>query len=125
MIENLTPHDIRIVDGDGVLVHEFPSSGRVARVSVTREQVGSVRVGCPELIQDIPVYREVYGVVEGLPVLESIPGCSNYRYYIVSAMVRQALPHRLDLLSPGDLVRGPDGQPVGCRGFVGNSGGSA
>lgn len=39
-------------------------------------------------------------------------------WLLVSAIVRTARPQRPDLVSPGELVRGPDGQPVGCKGVA-------
>ena len=37
---------------------------------------------------------------------------------IVSAMVRQALPDRKDLASPGDLVRDENGAVIGCGNLI-------
>lgn len=41
-------------------------------------------------------------------------------YLLVSAMVREALPLRKDLVSPGQLLRDDDGNVIGCLGLVGN-----
>lgn len=100
---NLTPHEI-VVAGD--VEAKIPASGAVARVSTTRQKIGQ--------IGEIPVYRSVSGAVAGLP--ESVDGT----VYIVSAMVRLAVPSRTDIVSPGELVRDASGQPIGCRGFDSN-----
>ena len=100
---NLTPHTINVVGGAGETLAELPPSGNVARVSVTRELVGQVGA--------VPVYHSKFGAVVGLP--DEIVGT----VLVVSAMVRLAVPLRRDVYSPGELVRGADGQPVGCRGL--------
>lgn len=51
----------------------------------------------------------MFGEVEGLP---------KYRedvYYIVSRLVKSALPDRKDLLCPGQQVRNETGQVIGCK----------
>ena len=104
MMKNMTPHVLRIFDAEGVtLLAEIPPSGQVARVAVSRGAAGSH--------DGLPLFRTVTGVPEGLPA--PVAGVT----YIVSLVVRQALPERGDLASPGQLIRGDDGQPVGCRGL--------
>jgi hypothetical protein len=105
-LKNLTPHEIRIVGTSVETLAVLPPSGSVARVSMTREVVGEVA--------GLPVYRSQYGFVVGLPDAEA--GVA----LVVSAMVRLAVPGRADVYSPGELVRGTDGQPTGCRGLEGN-----
>lgn len=105
VIKNITPHAIRVLGASGETLAELPPSGQVARVSMTREIAGEVA--------GLPVYRSTYGPVIGLPAEEA--GVA----LVVSALVRLALPGRRDLFSPGELVRGVDGQPVGCRGLEG------
>lgn len=100
---NLTPHAIRLIGPDGT-ARDIAPSGQVARVSQTLVHVGDA--------DGVPLYRATFGPVVGLP--EPEPGV----LYVVSALVRTACPDRADLASPGDLVRGPDGQPVGCRGLI-------
>ena len=105
-IKNLTPHAITVLGPSGETLAVLPPSGSVARVSTAREIAGE--------LQGIPVYRTTYGAVTGLP--EQQDGVA----LVVSAMVRTAVPGRRDVYSPGELVRGTDGQPVGCRGLEGN-----
>jgi len=102
-ITNLTPHALNIHDCDDNVITVAPS-GTVARVRTVREDAG--RIGTIVVhqtffleVQDLPEPRE--GVV-----------------YVVSALVRAAVPLREDVLSPGELVRNEAGQPVGCRGLT-------
>jgi len=122
-IKNLTPHAIRVFAADGTTeLVTVPPSGTVARASVSYEESGVVPIeGDAEALLSrdplagIPVYVSVMGDVEGLPEPEA------GTVYIVSTLVRQALPRRTDLLSPGELIRNEAGQPIGCRGLVANS----
>lgn len=101
---NLTPHDIVVELEDGSRV-TFPTSGTVARVSVTESVVGEVN--------GIPVIETVYGDVEGLP--EEGTDC------IVSAMVRSAIPGRKGVYSPdsgSSALRNDKGHIVAVRRLV-------
>lgn len=100
---NLTPHAINIVNGP-----TLAPSGHVARVSNVKREAGAVN--------GVTLFTLSKGEVTGLP--ES----AEDTMFVVSAQVREAVPHRTDVASPGDLVRGPDGQPVGCQGLVVNEG---
>jgi len=63
-------------------------------------------------VNGIPLFSRAFGEVIGLPApAEGV-------LLIVSALVADASPDRLDLVSPGELVRDDKGQPVGCKGFV-------
>ena len=108
MITNLTPHEIVVFAEDGAIQETFPPSGQVARCATTTEHVGDVN--------GIPAYVPKYGEVTGLPA--PVAGA----VYIVSALVRQAVPARTDVVSPGELVRDANGKPVGCRGLAVNPG---
>jgi len=110
MLINLTPHALNIlgqsIQGQSIHVTVLPPSGRIARVSTSSELAVE--------IDGISVFRQSTGNVEDLPPP------ANGDYYIVSAMVRLALPERKDLLSPGALLRNTEGQPIGCNGLVTN-----
>lgn len=106
-IVNLTPHGVTLL-ADGREPVTVPPSGQVARVAVTRRMTG-IAVG------GVPVAVAEHGAVQGLPAER--PGTS----YIVSALVRQAVPYRLDVFSPADLVRDAAGNITGCRGLDGNA----
>ena len=97
---NLTPHAINYIAEDKTIV--FQPSGNIARVSVSR----SLRV-----VDGIAMTRPTFGQVEGLPEETAD------MIYIVSALVRQAASNRLDLISPGELVRDPEGRVIGCKTF--------
>jgi hypothetical protein len=97
---NLTPHSVT----DALSGQTFPPSGTVPRVATTFTPAGEA---C-----GVQLFRRTFGAVEGLP--EKRDGIM----LIVSAIVAAAAPDRDDLVSPGELVRGQDGQPVGCKGFV-------
>lgn len=103
--KNLTPHEVVVVSG-GAVIGRFAPSGTVARVGT--ERVWSGRVG------EFEVWRERAGAVMGVPSPQE--GVA----FVVSAMVRGAAPERVDLFSPGDLVRDEGGRVVGCAGFVCN-----
>lgn len=110
MLVNLTPHEVRIFNEEGKwLIAAIPPSGAVARVSVERKLWRYLDTA--EASMWIPVMVGSYGPVVGLP--DPVPGT----VYIVSAMVRQAVPDRVDVLSPGELIRNEAGQPIGCRGL--------
>jgi len=104
---NLTPHAISVRGSDGAATGiTIAPSGEVARVSVNTQKTGNVE-GLPAMIQST-------GAVEGLPLMVS------GAVFIVSAMVRIAMPDRTDVCSPGVLIRDDSGQPVGCIGLVFN-----
>ena len=102
---NLTPHTLNVVTGADTTVTIEPS-GSVARVSVQYVVKGNCN--------GIPLYSSVYGDLQGLPEAE------EGTMYIVSTLVASAAKElgRDDILSPGELVRDENGQPVGCRGLV-------
>ena len=116
---NITPHVIRVVSPDGNVLAEWPASGRVARVSMVSTPASPLYGPGGQLI---PVCTQQFGEVTGLPPVSLSPTGTITEIYLVSAMVRLALEERIDLFSPGELVRGADGQPTGCLGLVGNGG---
>lgn len=102
-IVNLTPHIINIHAEGGIRV-DVPPSGEVARVATSRVQTGEVN--------GLPLFTTNFGEVTGLP--DARAGV----ILIVSGLVGGVVRERGDVFSPGELVRGPDGQPVGCRGLT-------
>ena len=100
---NLTPHTVRVAGRD------IPPSGRVARVSASYQQVGE--------IAGLPVYRAVFGPVEGLPSPEPETA------FVVSAMVAQACQGRTDVYCPAtghpDCQRDAQGRITGVPGLIG------
>lgn len=104
---NLTPHAVVLHRDDGTTETVRPS-GTVARVSQVATRVGTVA--------GVPVVTTRPGPVTGLPAFEADDGAG----YIVSALVRLALPDRIDLFSPADLVRDASGAVIGCRSLEAN-----
>lgn len=105
MLINLTPHVINLLpDGrDPIILHPGDQPARCSEIT-SNDGIAS----------GVPLVRKEYGAVTGLPEPE------DGVLYVVSALVRMALPERKDLASPGDLVRDESGKPVGCRNLVVN-----
>lgn len=111
-IVNMTPHAIDIfVAGDTKV--QIPPSGNVARIAVKAVPANPIDVGG----HMVPVNVSTFGAVEGLP--EPVEGVT----LIVSMLVREAVKHRKDVVSPDTgpgAVRDAGGKILGVRGFVGN-----
>lgn len=115
---NLTPHAITIYEGDRVLT-TVERHGAVARVKVTRTTRGSLDIGEPkrrtgDTWPEVPLSVPAFGQVEDLP--EPV----GDTYFIVSALVREAVKYRSDVLSPGEPIRNDAGVIIGCRGLDAN-----
>lgn len=105
IILNYTPHTVNIIDQEGNQIQDFPSQGE-ARCQQTTKAVG--------VIGSVPITSTTFGEVTGLP--KETEGI----YYIVSRLIRQALPQRMDLLVPNDMVRDETGKIIGCRSLANN-----
>lgn len=103
---NLTPHAIVVVRNEGNIT--IQPSGQIARCAQKSESAGS--------FDGVPLVTSEFGPVEGLP--EPVMGT----VYVVSALVRAAVPNRRDVASPGDQVRDADGRVTGCRNLIINNG---
>lgn len=101
-IVSLLPHVTSVVMPDDSVMFIDPS-GTVARCSQTEETVG--------VVDSIPLTRQTFGAVTGLPDPE------EGTWFLVSRMVAVAVPERHDLLIPGPLVRDDKGVVTGCRGL--------
>ena len=110
MLKNLTPHEVKIYKLNGVT----PDLDVVIEASDTIARVSCEYMKVDKKVDGIDLYRPVFGEVTGLPEY------SEGTYLLVSAMVREALPLRKDLVSPGQLLRDDDGNVIGCLGLVGN-----
>jgi hypothetical protein len=102
MIKNLTPHVITIIKASGEVI-DIPSHGTIRLSEVTTAVTE---------YEGVQLVRKSYGSAELPP--------QNGDIYIVSALVRQAFPHRKDLVSPGDLIRDENGNVIGCRNLICN-----
>ena len=100
-IINKTPHPIHILDDENNTIMTFESSGSI------RLKASTVDAGFT--VDDIKITKTVFGEPEGLP---------EYKlglFYIVSQLVKSALPNREDLLVPAEVVRDDNGNIIGCR----------
>lgn len=97
-ILNYTPHEVDVYVDNKIYV--FPSMG-LARCKQATYSAGT--------LNGLPLCKTIYGEVEGLPQ----PQIGVM--YIVSRVVRQALPQREDLLVPNDLIRDSEGNVLGCK----------
>jgi len=97
-IVNTTPH--KVVNSLTGVTYPAPAEGTpIPRVSSTNVEVLE------------GFFQATFGEVENLP-----PQTAG-TLYIVSALVRSALPERGDLISPGEQIRDEKGVPVACKGF--------
>lgn len=103
-VVNLTPHPLTLVGNNGTL--NVPASGQIARLAVTRQPLAAITVDGVEL----SVNRPTLGDVTGLP--DPQPGV----VYVVSALVAEAAG-RLDVMSPGELLRDENGVIIGAKGL--------
>ena len=110
MLKNLTPHEVKIFKLNGTV----PDLDVVIEASDLVARVSCEYIKVDKKVDGIDLYRPVFGEVTGLPA------CEEGTYLLVSAMVREALPLRKDLVSPGQLLRDDDGNVIGCLGLVGN-----
>jgi hypothetical protein len=99
-IKNFTPHPISICNNAGEVTREIQPEGLVRLRAVT--------VPAGE-IDGVPVTRTEFGQPEGLPDFK------EGTFYIVSQLVKSALPSRSDLLVPAEVVRDENGNIVGCK----------
>lgn len=101
-ILNLTPHPIVLLRGDEKRVIE--SAGQVRLAAVT---VGAGSIETPDGV--VALTKTVFGEPKGLPAPE------EDTYYIVSQLIKSALPEREDLLVPAEVVRDETGNITGCK----------
>lgn len=100
-IINKVPHAVYILDDNDQIIKVFPKSQGMIRVNETSNDIG--------FIDNVPICSTIWGDAEELP--EVVAGV----YYIVSQLVKNALPKRPDLLVPKKVVRDKEGNIIGCR----------
>ena len=100
-IKNYTPHPVNIIDVDGKEIATFLPESQPIRL-----QSETVRTGT---FHGVPITKTVFGDPEGLP--EPQTGV----LFVVSQIVKSALPDRADLAVPAEVVRDETGQIIGCR----------
>ena len=100
-IINKTPHAVYILNSsDHSILRVFPKSNGMIRVNEIVEDVGE--------IDGIPISVTTWGETS------EIPEYTEGTYYIVSQLVKNALPKRKDLLVPKGAVRDDKGNVIGC-----------
>ena len=100
-IINKTPHAVYLLDSvDHSILRVFPKSNGMIRVN---EIVTDIKE-----IDGVPISSTTWGETNEIP--DYIEGT----YYIVSQLVKNALPKRKDLLVPKGAVRDDKGNVIGC-----------
>lgn len=103
IIKNLTPHPIHLLGEDNQVIRTFASEGLV-RLQATTVDAGFTVDNCK-------ITKTVFGEPTGLPEYQF------GQFYIVSQLVKSALPAREDLLVPAEVVRDSNGNIIGCKSF--------
>lgn len=99
-IINKVPHPIYILDEENRVLHTFPKSNGMIRLAQVTNLIGD--------INGIPISETVFGAPDKLPLFKL------NTFYIVSNLVKTALPDREDLLTPSNIVRNEEGVIIGC-----------
>jgi len=110
-ILNLTPHEVKVIDGDGNVVLSIPSSGE-ARATQTDEVVGSLELEG----QTVAVVSTVFGEVTDLP--EPTEGVRIVVSIITANAARSQGRATDDLLLTSGPVRDSEGRIIGCTRFA-------
>jgi hypothetical protein len=101
-IVNKTPHAVHIVDENSQVVRTYEKGDSQIRLAV------KIVEDAP-LVDGTPTSRTIFGEPEGLPEFQ------EGTFYIVSQLVKSALPERKDLLVPAEVARDEKGNIVGCK----------
>ena len=101
-IYNKTPHAVHIVDEKGQVVRTYEKGDSQIRLAVKTVQDAPLADGTP-------TSRTNFGEPEGLPDFQ------EGTFFIVSQLVKSALPERTDLLVPAEVVRDEKGNIIGCK----------
>ena len=102
MVINKTPHAVIILNEKNEVIRTYDKCDEPIRLQA--------KIVKDEPLPDgTPTTKTEFGSPEGLPEY------SNGVYYIVSQIVKNALPQRKDLLVPAEVVRGEDGTIYGCK----------
>ena len=102
MVVNKTPHPVHIVDENSQVVRTYEKGDSQIRLAVKT-------VKGDNLADGTPTSKTEFGEPEGLPDFQ------EGTYFIVSQLVKSALPKRTDLLVPAEVVRDEKGNIVGCK----------
>ena len=136
---NKTPHAVHIVGADNSIVHTYPKAESLIRLSVSTRPAEPLPDGTPTSItvfgepEGLPMEQWIAGS-QGNPetgygntpseaeddfCAKTGRGYAMWTeplvYYIVSQIVKSALPNRADLLVPAEVVRDNAGNIIGCK----------
>ena len=100
-IKSKVPHPVSVLGEDNKVIKRFPKNPKMARI---KQKTTKVRE-----IDGVPLSKTSYGEVLNLP-----EPCDEI-FYIVSHLVKLALPDREDLLVPTEVVRDDANQIIGCK----------
>jgi len=100
-IINKTPHPVYILGDDNKVIKMFPKSNGMIRVPESIKSVGT--------INKIPITTTQWGETT------DVPKAKKDVFYIVSQLVKSALPHRYDFLVPKQVIRDDSGNIIGCK----------
>lgn len=103
-IVNMTPHPINLLDEDNNPIQTIAPSGDTIRLSQEEQVVDS--------IDGVDVLYITFSASDSLP--EPIEGT----YFIVSALVANAYPERIDFLMVAGTVRDENGRIAGCTAWA-------
>lgn len=104
-IINLTQHVINVLDTQSGEMVAIPPSGVEARLTNSREIISQVKTEYGVF----NITKTVFGEVQNLPDYD------GQSIFIVSSLIAQAVPERMDIFIPDDTFRNDKGQIVGCR----------
>ncbi len=100
-IINKTPHAVQIIK-NGKIIRTYEKGDSQIRLAVKTVQD-------TPLLDGTPTSRTEFGEPEGLP------NPKEGVFYIVSQLVKNALPNRTDLLVPAEVIRDEQGNVIGCQ----------
>ena len=100
-IINCTPHPVTICDAEGNTLRVIESNGNPIRLAAKTVPAGE--------FDGIPLSRTEFGEPVNLPEPE------EGTLFIVSQIVKNAIPGRSDLVVPAEVLRDDKGQIVGCQ----------
>jgi hypothetical protein len=92
----------------GVEYVKIPPSGQIARVCTREEEIFQIR--------GLPFVKQLQTRIVDLPNKQ------DGTFYITSAIVRKAVPDRLDVVSPGRTRRDNNARVISAESFVVNGG---
>lgn len=100
-IINKTPHAVYILDDNNQVVRMYPKSNGMIRIEESQKDY--------DTIDGVPITSTTWGGTKDVP--KYVEGT----FYIVSQLVKNALPSRKDLLVPKQVVRDKRGNILGCK----------